>query len=414
MKIKNALDFPVCLCYTLCRLHIFFILIAKVDMNMNIFTLQERLDAMAEKDLHEGLVTCAGMQVVLGGKTIYQANHGYADGGKTIPLNSAHLFRMASMTKPVTATCILQLVENGKLNLEDPVEQYLPSFRKMQVAEVSSDGTLTGTHPSPRPFTIHDLLTHSSGLGSGAYFARFCKNPGFATGDTLSSKIDDWADSLLEFDPGTRFSYSGLVGFDVLAHLVELCTDMPYEDYAKANLFAPLSMTDTCFTPTAEQWERLVQMHETIEGGKTRPVNMEGRVFGSCPTTYHSGGAGLVSSLTDYTRFARMLLKEGTLDGVQILHSETVKEMHSRQLPPLVPGTDATYSWGLSMRVALADHGSQAPLPKGAYGWSGAYGTHFWCDPAADLCAVYVSNMTTAGGSGALTARHFENVVYEE
>lgn len=381
---------------------------------MQITTLQNRLDTMVEKDIREGLISCAGMQVVQSGETIYKANHGYADGDKTVPLTDTHLFRMASMTKPVTATCIMQLIEKEKLSLDDKVERFLPVFQNRQVAEVDADGKLTGTHPAPRPFTIRDLLTHSSGLGSGAYFASFCKNPGFTDGDTLASKIGDWAGSLLEFDPGTRFSYSGLVGFDVLAHLVELCADMPYEAYAKKNLFQPLGMTDTCFTPTAEQWARLVQMYETLPDKTIRPVDMERHIFGSCPTTYHSGGAGLVSCLTDYTRFAQMLLGEGTLDGVQILRPETVERMHIRQLPPLVPGTDATYSWGLSMRVALADNGSQAPLPKGAYGWSGAYGTHFWCDPEGGLCAVYVSNMTTAGGSGALTARHFENVVYGE
>lgn len=379
---------------------------------MQISTLENRLNAMAKEDIRAGLVACAGMQVILNGKTIYKANHGYADAAGTVPLCDKHLFRMASMTKPVTAVCVMQLIESGKLALEDPVERYLPVFRNMQVAEVDGSGKLTGTHPAPRPFTIHDLLTHSSGLGSGAYFGQFCKNPGFAAGDTLRKKIPDWAESLLEFDPGTRFSYSGLVGFDMLAHLVELCSDMSYEDYAQKNLFTPLHMTDTCFTLTDEQWTRLVQMHETLDDKTIRPVDMEGRVFGNCPTTYHSGGAGLVSCLDDYTRFAHMLLCEGTLDGVQILHEDTVKQMHIRQLPPLVPGTDATYSWGLSMRVALADNGSQAPLPQGAYGWSGAYGTHFWCDPTGQLCAVYVSNMTTAGGSGALTARHFENVVY--
>lgn len=377
-------------------------------------TLENRLDAMADQDIADGLVACAGMQVIQDGKTIYKTNHGYADDQKKVPLDDTHLFRMASMTKPVTATCVMQLVENGKLSLEDKVERYLPMFQNMYIAEVTGEGKLTGTHPSPRPFTIHDLLTHSSGLGSGAYFGQFCKNPDFAAGDTLESKMNDWADSLLEFDPGTRFSYSGLVGFDVLAHLVELLSDMPYEDYAKKYLFQPLGMTDTCFTPTAEQWTRMVQMHETLPDKTIRPVDMQGYIFGLCPTTYHSGGAGLVSSLADYTRFAQMLLCEGTLDGVQILQEDTVKQMHIRQLPPLVPGTDATYSWGLSMRVALCDGGSQAPLPTGAYGWSGAYGTHFWCDPKNRLCAVYVSNMTTAGGSGALTARHFENVVYGE
>ena len=108
-----------------------------------------------------------------------------------------------------------------------------------------------------------------------------------------------------------------------------------------------------------------------------------------------------------------MLLCDGISGGVRILKEETVRQMRRAQLPPMLPGTDATYSWGLSMRVVLKDNGSQAPLRTGAYGWSGAYGTHFWCDPVRQLCAVYCSNMTTANGSGALTARHIEKAVMD-
>lgn len=375
--------------------------------------LTEAIDQMTKTDLEDGLVSCAAIQVLCKDKNVYKAYHGYADAEKTVPLNDRHLFRMASMTKPVTAVCVMKQIEAGKLALEDTVETYLPAFANMEVAEVDAEGNLTGTHPAPTAFTVKDLLTHSSGLGSGVHFAKFCRNPGFAAGDTLGSKIDDWAHSYLEFDPSTRFSYSGLVGFDVLAHLVELTSGMSYAEYARENLFAPLGMDDTFFLPTEEQWERFVRMHETVEKGVTRPVDMQGKVFGNCPVTYHSGGAGLVSCLDDYTRFSHMLLCDGISGGVRILQEETVKQMRQRQLRPLVPGTDATYSWGLSMRVILEDNGSQRPLRTGAYGWSGAYGTHFWCDPVRQLCAVYCSNMTTAGGSGALTARHLEKAVME-
>jgi len=375
--------------------------------------LTEAIDQMAEKDLKDGLVSCAAIQVLCKDKTVYKNNFGYADTEKTLPLDDKHLFRMASMTKPVTAVCVMKQIEAGKLSLEDPVGKYIPALQNMDVAEVDAQGNLTGTHPSPAPITVKDLLTHSSGLGSGQWFGKFCRNAGFPDGATLSSKIDDWAHSLLEFDPSTRFSYSGLVGFDVLAHLVELTSGMAYADFAHKNLFAPLGMTDTCFLPDHDQWSRIVQMHETVEKGVIRPVDMHGRVFGNCPVTYHSGGAGLVSCLNDYTRFAHMLLCDGISGKVRILQDSTVKQMRTMQLRPLVPGTDATYSWGLSMRVILADNGSQHPLRTGAYGWSGAYGTHFWCDPVRQLCAVYCSNMTTAGGSGALTARHLEKAVMD-
>ncbi len=367
------------------------------------------VNKMIQKDLADGLVSCAAAAVVCKDKLVYRNFFGNA--GENTPVNATSLFRMASMTKPVTAVCVMRQIEEGKLSLEDSVETYIPALANMQVGEANENGELVGSHPSPRPFTVKDLLTHSSGLGSGVLFDRLFWRDHELHG-TIGDMAGEWGSAYLQFDPGSAFSYSGLVGFDVLAHLVELTSDLPYEEYARKYLFAPLDMNDTCFTPTPEQWNRMVQMHATEEG-KAVPVDMGNHVFGNLPLTYHSGGAGLVSSLDDYTRFAHMLTCDGTSFGVRILREETVKSMRIPQLPYMTPGTDETYSWGLSMRVATADNGSQAPLRKDSYGWSGAYGTHFWCDPVRQICAVYCSNMTTAGGSGALTARHMEKAVMD-
>ncbi len=362
------------------------------------------IETTIREDLASGLISCASATVLCRDTVAYRGFFGNAD--ENTPLNETHLFRMASMTKPVTAVCVLRQIENGKLSLNDPAEAYIPALSKLRVAETDGHGNLTGSHPASRPITVKDLLTHSSGLGSGAVFAQ----AGYEFAGTLGSMMDTWGASLLEFDPGAAFSYSGLVGFDVLAHLVELTSDMSYEEYAKTYLFEPLGMSDTGFTPTEDRWRRFVRMHMT-EDGRAKPVDMGRHVFANLPLTYHSGGAGLFSTQDDYTRFAGMLLGGGTFSGVRILKEEKVRTMRTPHLPPMLPGTDATYSWGLSVRVITADNGSQAPLTTGAYGWSGAYGTHFWCDPAHDLCVVYCSNMTTAGGSGALTARHIEKAV---
>ncbi len=383
---------------------------ADTGLNAN---LTDAIDRMAKADLEDGLVSCAAIQVICRDRTVYKANHGFADAEKKVPLNEGHIFRMASMTKPVTAVCVMMQIEAGKLSLEDPVYRYLPAFEHMEVAEIDEKGDLTGTHPAPTHFTVKDLLTHSSGLGSGQVFTKTDCNPGFADGDTLGSKIGDWAKTYLEFDPSTRFSYSGIIGFDVLAHLVEVTSGMSYAEFAKERLFSPLGMNSSCFLPDEDQWGRMVQMHATVGKGVIRPVDMKRHVFEQFPVTYHSGGAGLASALQDYTRFAHMLLCDGISGGVRILKEETVRQMRRAQLPSMLPGTDATYSWGLSMRVVLQDNGSQAPLRTGAYGWSGAYGTHFWCDPVRQLCAVYCSNMTTANGAGALTARHIEKAVMD-
>ncbi len=371
--------------------------------------LPSAINTSLREDLDSGLISCAAAAVVCGDKLVYRNFAGNAFDGVT--LNGSHLFRMASMTKPVTAVCVMQQMERGKLALEDPVEKYIPALANLTVGVADGEGKLVSSHPAPRPITVKDLLTHSSGLGSGPLFDKLFW-PDHHLLPTIGEMAQLWGQSYLQFDPGSAFSYSGLVGFDVLAHLVELTSDMAYEDYAKENLFAPLGMTDTCFTPNADQWSRIVQMCAT-ENGKAVPVDMGAHVFGNLPTTYHSGGAGLVSSLDDYLRFAHMLVSDGVSFGVRILKEETVRSMRVPQLPPMTPGTDDTYSWGLSMRVATADDGSQKPLTAGCYGWSGAYGTHFWCDPVRQLCAVYCSNMTTAGGSGALTARHMEKAVFD-
>ena len=152
----------------------------------NFPTLTAAIDRMTQEDITDGLITCAAIQVVCKNKTVYKRNHGFADADKNIPLSDHHLFRMASMTKPVTAVCIMIQIERGKLSLDDPASKYLPQLSEMQVAEVDREGNLIGTHPAPYDFTVRDLLTHSSGRGSGAWFGKFCRNTGFAAGDTLA------------------------------------------------------------------------------------------------------------------------------------------------------------------------------------------------------------------------------------
>ena len=371
------------------------------------------LDRMLAEDLENGLVAHAAAAVICKGRTVYEGYVGYADREEGILLRPDHIYRAASMSKPITAVCVMMQAEAGRLSLDDEVCRYLPCLGGMSVAETDREGNLTGTHRARRNFTVRDLLSHSSGLGSGPWFGKFCRRPGYDEGDTLADKISDWGDSLLQFDPGDAFSYSPRVGFEVLAHLVELTSGMDFQNFIEEKLNRPLGMTDTCFVPSGEQWKRLVRVYAAEGGGKLRREHrLDHVVFAGGPETYFSGG-GLTATLEDYVRFAGMLQNGGTLGDVQILRPESVLEMRKRQLRPMVPGTDAAYSWGLGVRVVLADNGSQAPLRTGAFGWSGAYGTHFWCDPVHDIFAVYMSNMTSAGGSDAPTARHLEKAVMD-
>ena len=343
--------------------------------------------------------------VTVNGKTVYQGVFGSANIEEGLKLKKDSIFRMASMTKPVIAVATMIMVERGKIDLDAPVADILPEFADMRL----SDGT-----PASRPFTARDLLSHSSGLGQEASAALIPDIYASLMPDrmTLENIVAGYAKMKLDFHPGTRTGYSALAGFDTLARMVEVTSNMPIADFVRLAILEPLRMTDTAFHPTDRQWDRAVMPYKVHEG-KLVPVDMGKRTFGSIPANYSSGGGGLVSQLSDYVRFAEMLLNEGELDGARILEPETVRQMRTPQLTKdkteLVGDTE---TWGLGMRVITGEQNETQPMTPGSFGWSGAYGTHFWVDPEKKLTAVYLRNMTDAGGSAADTAREFEQDVY--
>jgi len=376
-------------------------------------TLETVVDQTVQNDIAAGEIVGAAVGIFCQGKCVYKKNHGYANTEPKIPLRDDHLFRMASMTKPITAVCVLKQMEEGKLSLDDPAGKFIPKLMHMNVMDIDDAGNILGSHPAQRPITVRDLLSHSSGIGSGDWQDKLNCNMSIPNGYVLGDKMDDWAASYLAFEPGSRAKYSWLVGFDILAHIIELTSDMPYADFAEKYVFRPLGMTDTVFHPSEEQWNRLVTMHTKISPGVCKPYpNYERQICG-CPPSYHSGAAGVVSSLNDYSRFAHMLCSDGVSGGVRILKSSTVQEMRSRQLPLGTRGTDDTLTWGLGVRVALTDFGLRKFWTAGTFSWSGAFGTHFWCDPTHQLFAVFCSNTTTSAGADAITARHIEKAVLD-
>lgn len=375
--------------------------------------LTAEIDKMAEDDIAAGEIVCAAIQVICKDKTVYKKCHGYADVENKIPLEEHHIFRMASMTKPITAVCVLREMEAGHLELDDPAGKYIPSYMDMQVAEFDKEGNFLGTHPAPRPITIRDLLSHSSGIGSGDWQDKLNCKGGMPAGCVLGDKVKDWGESYLGFDPGSHASYSWLIGFDVLAHIVELTSGMTYAEYAKANIFDPLDMKDTCFAPTEEQWERAVTMYRISDDKKSEPMHQYDRAICTGPASYHSGAANVVSCLSDYSRFAHMLTNDGISCGVRLLKEETVQQMRTSQLPLNLPGTDESHSWGLGVQVVMQDNGTLKYRKAGTFGWSGAFGTHFWCDPARQLSVVYCTNMLGGPDSDEVTRRHIEKAVLE-
>lgn len=254
-----------------------------------------------------------------------------------------------------------------------------------------------------------DLLTHSSGLGSGpASAAEMAKEPQ-QPADTLAVVAARYAHAPLDFQPGTRFAYSGLAGFDTLGRIVEVVSGMTLEQFLTKRLYKPLGMASTTFAPSDAQRTRLVTLY-TRAGGRLVPATNQNLFVDS---VCFRGAAGLVGTAEDYWRFAQMLANGGELNGKRILSPRIVKMLAFAQLPGGFPGLPPGHGWGLGVRYITDGKATGTLISTGSYGWSGAWGTHFWIDPSQKLVAVYMANETTTGGAGAVSAREFETAVMQ-
>ena len=356
-------------------------------------------------DIAQGKVGGAAVLVKQQGEVVFEGC--FYEPGSPFAVKPDTLFRLASMTKPVTAVAVMKLAERGALDLDDPIGKYLPKLDKLPLGKVCDD-RLTKLEESYR-LTIRNLLTHSSGFGSGPVGDWMGKHRTQEHMQNLETVVDSYADCALDFAPLTAQAYSGVVAFDVAARIVEVVSGMPYDCFLKQEIFDPLGMVDTTFAPTAEQWKRMIPMHDRVEEKSVVKPTKPGTIFEGFPTTYFAGGAGLASTLQDYIRFAEMLQNGGSLDGVQILTEDSVRQMATPQLPKAIaPGNEV---WGLGVRVITEK--AYGPLPVGTFGWSGAYGTHFWVDPVNKITAIYLKNSHYDGGSGAKTARQMEEDVHQ-
>ncbi len=355
-------------------------------------------------DIASGRVGGAAVLVKQNGEVIY--NDFFGSDGREREINEKTLFRLASMTKPITAIAILKQIERGLVSLDDPLEKFIPEYSEMEIGALDENKNVKIIGKAKTKITVKHLLSHSSGVGSGAISGVLDKLTASAQTD-LESVTDAYASLPLAFDPYTAQAYSATVAFDLLARIVELTSGVQYDEFLKKEIFEPLGMVDTTFAPTEEQWDRITLMH-SFDGNEYsfKPLN-KNTVFGGYPLTYFCGGAGLASTLADYEKFTDMLLSGGkTQDGGRILSDESVKLMAT----PAEPfGISPSQRWGLSVRVITSDSNR---IPMGSFGWSGAYGCHFWVDPTNNITAIYMKNSTYDGGSGAKTAQNLETDVY--
>ena len=385
----------------------------------------ERLKRVAElvqRHITAGSFSGAVTLVARNGRIAYHEAQGLMDLEAKKPMVKDGMFRIMSMTKPIVGVAILMMMEEGKVRLQDPVSKFVPEWKNMTVAVPqpappgaraggAAPGGRGGPAPEPRFYTVpverevtvRDLLTHTSGVVSGTN-SNFA-NRAVAAGpkETLADYIPRLGKVPLEFQPGSRWAYSAAAGFDVLSRIVEIASGMPIDRFLKQRLFDPLEMKDTTYiVPTGNP--RLARLYTRAPEGGLRPGSDPGFMNG----VYFSGGGGLVSTAPDYAQFALMLVNGGELNGVRILSPRLVELMGSVFAPDTLPGRPKGESYGLSVRVVNDPVARNSFLSEGSFGWSGAFGTHFWVDRKEKLIAIA---MTQTSNQEFL--RDFENMVMQ-
>ncbi len=368
--------------------------------------LKQNIEKRINADIESGCVGGAAVKVMQNGETLYREDFGYSDCDAKKPLESNAIFRLASMTKPITAVAILIQVSRGLVDLFDPVDRFLPEYAELDIGMLDENRQVVRLGKAQNKVRVIHLLTHSSGIGSFELGDVQLSQMKTEDMQSIETVVDYFSKAAVAFEPYTAQMYSPVAGFDVLARIIEITSGMTYREFIKKEIFEPLCMYDTTCVPTDEQWQRVVSMHNYI-GGRGVSADVGKRyVFGSFPLTYNCGGAGIVSTVEDYSKFASMLLGGGEYNGIRILPEELVRSMGIPHLPEsIMPFHEI---WGLGVRVIVSDKNT---LPVGSFGWSGAYGTHFWIDPENKIVAIYMKNSYYDGGADASTARAFESDV---
>ncbi len=338
-----------------------------------------------------GMVTLVARQ----GKIVHIDKFGMADIRAKKSMQTDSLFRIYSMTKPITSTAVLMLFEEGRFRLTDPVHQYIPAFKDVKVLDSSVNAEKRLIEPK-RLITIRDLLTHTAGLSYGFddnfyiddlyrknMWAKMDRDPNM----DLANMVAEIAKIPLAFHPGTCFRYSTAV--DVLGYLVQVVSGMPFEDFLKQRIFDPLGMPDTAFYVPPEKVDRFTVVYGPEEkGGLKVSEAIKGSRYLKPPLA-PSGGGGLVSSTMDYLRFCQMLLNRGEFEGVRLLGRKTVELMTLDHLPAGVDCFGNPHEgFGLGVSVLRDVAKSQNLGSVGNYGWSGAATTNFWIDPKENLIGI--------------------------
>ncbi len=383
---------------------------------------------MKERYVDGGLLPGILTQIYRRGELAHTGMAGVMDVERNKKMREDALFRIYSMTKPITAVALMMLVEEGKLGLEDNVHTHIPSWKNLRVyasgvpSLVENTAGQFITTPVKRPMKVVDLVTHTSGLTYGFMWRtgvdaeyRKQKINDFQTPGGLEGMMEQLSKIPLDFSPGEHWNYS--VSIDVMGYLVQKCSGMTFGEFLRTRLFEPLGMTDTAFSVASSKIDRFCSCYQPGPGGKGLKLQDDaGKSTYAEPPKLESGGGGLVSTLHDYMRFCRMMVSGGTLDGVQILSPKTVQMFSMNLLPDgklltdLVAGeglfTEAGYNgvgFSIGCGVTMDPAKTKVQGTPGEFFWGGAASTAFWIDPKEDLTVVFMTQVM--GTDARLTLR---------
>jgi len=361
---------------------------AERDNPPAISAIGERLRPFIDDRQISGAVTLVGAPE----RIVHLDAIGMADIGEGKPMRPDTIFWIASMTKPITATAILMLQEEGKLSVDDPVEKYLPEFKSLKTA----DG-------KPVRVTIRHLLTHTSGMGE--------LSPAEARGITkLAGAIPLYVAKPVKFEPGTKWVYCQS-GINTAARVVEIVSGVQFDEFVERRLFGPLGMKDTTFYLTETQLPRLARSYRRTDRGELAATEIS-ILHGKSPTSrdrFPAANGGLFSTVRDYARFCQMVLNGGEYEGRRYLKPDSVQLMTTVQTGDLKTGFTAGNGWGLGWCVIREPNGVTAVLSPGTFGHGGAYGTQAWIDPMKKrIYVLMVQRANFPNSDASLVRRAFQ------
>ena len=368
-----------------------------------------KVDELTHGYVDAGRLPCALTVVARRGEIVHHDVFGWADVDEERPLGADDIFRIYSMTKPVTSIALMQLVETGQVLLENPVSRFIPSFAGIEVWD-GGDENEYATVPTDREITVHDVLTHTAGFTAGfqyrtpidAIYRRLglgdLSRPDIALGEAM----DLLATLPIMFQPGTGWAYG--MSTDVCGRIVEVVSGLSLDEYFDANIFEPLAMVDTGFWVTEDRLDRLTSNYVRNKDKDLRAIDRSGRTSYDHRPTYLSGAGGLVSTAADYQRFVQMLLNGGELDGARVIGRKTLEYMTLNHLAGGATLNDlgqATFAetamdgtgFGLGFAVITDPAANQSICSVGQYEWGGAASTIFWVDPVEELTVLFLTQL---------------------